>query len=462
MNIRFRLAFIFTLIVTVILIIFSVTVYKFYDIYRVSNYANRLKEKAYFNAKLILDNEHKSTNPYLPNKEYSFNESVEQSCCIYNIRNEKTECIGIPMEVPEKTINLIRRLREYEKISNDTQYIGIEVRHKRGEYIVIASGYDSYGFKKLDILYNLIISILSASILIAGFAGWWYATVSLRPIQEVMQEVDEITATNLHKRVKNRNSKDEIDQLANTFNQMLARIENSFMLEKSLVANASHEYRTPLTAMKGQIEVALLQPRSNEEYLKLVTSVLEEINRMIQLQESLGELIKATANTIQKRREQHPLLEIIADARTTLLQSKPNYKINLMVKDFPTDHEEGMVIGDYPLLQSVFINLMDNGCKFSPDKSVSVNIRYTQSEIITSISDNGIGINDVDLENIFAPFYRSNEVRDVYGHGLGLALVKRIIDIHHGTIQVATELGKGTTFTVTFGNLHKEFPHFEA
>ncbi len=461
MNIRFRLAFIFTLIVTIILISFSLTVYKFYAIYRETNYAARLKEKAFFNAKYILDEEHTGNTLFQPNKQYSFNESVEQSCCIYNIRNEKIECIGIPLEVPEKTINLIRRLREYETISKDTQYIGIEVRHKKGEYIVLASGYDSSGFGKLEILYKLILSLLSGSILIAGFAGWWYATVSLRPIQEVMREVDEITATNLHKRVKNRNSKDEIDQLANTFNEMLSRIENSFIMEKSLVANASHEYRTPLTAMKGQIEVALLQPRSNNEYLQLMKSVLEEINRMIQLQESLAELIKATSQSIQKRKEQHPLLEIIADARTTLLQSKPNYQIKLVVNDFPTDHDEGMVIGDYPLLQSVFINLMDNGCKFSKDKSVIVTITYLADEIITSIKDNGLGINPEDLENIFVPFFRSNEVRDVYGHGIGLALVKRIIDIHHGTIEVKTELGKGTEFIVTLGNLHKEFPQFD-
>lgn len=460
MNIRIRLAVIFTIIVTIILIIFSVTVYQFYAIYRESNYFSRLKEKAYFNAKLILDKEHVPGNPYFPNKEYSFNESVEQSCCIYNIRNERTDCIGIPFEIPEKTINLVRRLRDYERMSNDTQYIGIEVRHKTGEYIVLASGYDGWGFKKLDILYQLILSILSGSLLISGFAGWWFANVSLRPMQEVMREVDEITATNLHKRVRNRNTRDEIDQLVNTFNQMLGRIENSFMMEKSLVANASHEYRTPLTAMKGQIEVALMQDRSKAEYLQLIKSVQEEINRMIKLQESLSELIKATTKHLQARSELHPLLDIIADARTTILQSKPDYRISLFVKDFPADQEEGMIVGDYPLLQSVFMNLMDNGCKFSPDHSVAVNIRYTPYHIITSVSDNGMGINEADLTNIFNPFYRSNEVRDVYGHGLGLALVKRIIDIHHGTVEVKTEVGKGTTFIISLNNLKSEYPYY--
>ncbi|MFA6262201.1 MAG: ATP-binding protein [Bacteroidia bacterium] len=460
MNIRIRLAVIFTIIVTIILIIFSVTVYQFYAIYRESNYFSRLKEKAYFNAKLILDKEHVPGNPYFPNKEYSFNESVEQSCCIYNIRNERTDCIGIPFEIPEKTINLVRRLRDYERMSNDTQYIGIEVRHKTGEYIVLASGYDGWGFKKLDILYQLILSILSGSLLISGFAGWWFANVSLRPMQEVMREVDEITATNLHKRVRNRNTRDEIDQLVNTFNQMLGRIENSFMMEKSLVANASHEYRTPLTAMKGQIEVALMQDRSKEDYLQLIKSVQEEINRMIKLQESLSELIKATTKHLQARSELHPLLDIIADARTTILQSKPDYRISLYVKDFPADQEEGMIVGDYPLLQSVFMNLMDNGCKFSPDHSVAVNIRYAPYHIITSVSDNGMGINEADLANIFNPFYRSNEVRDVYGHGLGLALVKRIIDIHHGTVEVKTEVGKGTTFIISLNNLKSEYPYY--
>jgi len=460
MNIRFRLAFIFTLIVTVLLLIFSATVYKFYAIYRESNFTNRLKEKAFFNAKLILDKEHHNNYFTIQNKDYSFSEDLDQSCCIYNIRNEKVDCIGLPMDIPEKTINLVRRLRDYEKISNDTCYVGIEIIHKTGEYIVYAAGYDRSGFSKLDVLYNLLISILSTSILLAGYAGWWYATVSLRPIQEVMKEVDEITATNLHKRVKNRNTKDEIDQLVRRFNEMLTRIENSFLLEKSLVANASHEYRTPLTAMKGQIEVALLQARTNEEYLQLITSVHEEINRMIKLQESLSELIKATSNSLQKRNEQHPILEIIADARTTLLQSKTNYHVQLLVENFPDDPDQGMVVGDFSLLHSVFINLMDNGCKFSSDKSVKVIIRYTPEEIFTSVSDNGPGISNEDLENIFSPFYRSNEVRDVYGHGLGLALVKRIVDIHHGTISVQTELGKGTTFTIKLHTADASRNHF--
>jgi signal transduction histidine kinase len=265
---------------------------------------------------------------------------------------------------------------------------------------------------------------------------------------EVIDEVDQITATNLHKRVKVGRSKDEIAHLAVTFNQMLDRLEGSFMMQKNFVANASHEFRTPLTSMKGQIEVMLMQQRKEEDYIRTLSSINEDINNLSELLQSLSELAKLNVEFIEDAFEPIAVIDLVLDARAELLKNKPRYSIDLDVQNISGDEEPGRITGNVALIKSAITNLMDNACKFSPDMRVMVTILFS-GEVAIQFRDEGIGISESEIRHIFEPFYRGNDTRNIAGHGIGLSLVKRIIEFHNGTITVKSKQGSGTVFTIT-------------
>jgi signal transduction histidine kinase len=260
----------------------------------------------------------------------------------------------------------------------------------------------------------------------------------------VIKDVEKITATNLNSRLTISKNGDEIDLLANTFNKMLDRLERAFEVQKDFVSNASHEFRTPLTSMKGQIQVALLKERSTQEYQKLLQSLNDDINSNIGLLNALQDLAKTNADFPMRAFYPLPILDVLIDAQTELTKGKPNFTIDIRVHEAIELQESIYCHGDVSLLKSAFINLMDNGCKFSPNNKVSINVTTEGNTICLSFIDEGVGITEVDLPHIFEPFYRGNDTRNITGHGIGLSLVKRIIEWHKGKLTISSEVGNGT------------------
>jgi signal transduction histidine kinase len=256
----------------------------------------------------------------------------------------------------------------------------------------------------------------------------------------------------LDKKVVTRNGKN-INLTAKEFllleyflkNKMLDRLERAFEVEKDFVSNASHEFRTPLTSMKGQIQVALLKERSTQEYQKILQSLNDDINNNIGLLNALQDLAKANADFPMRAFYPLPILDILIDAQTELTKGKPNFTIDIRVHEAIELQESIYCYGDVSLLKSAFINLMDNGCKFSPNNKVTINVTTEQNTICLSFIDEGVGITEVDLPHIFEPFYRGNDTRNITGHGIGLSLVKRITEWHKGKLTISSEVENGTT-----------------
>jgi signal transduction histidine kinase len=249
-------------------------------------------------------------------------------------------------------------------------------------------------------------------------------------------------------RVNEGNGTDEIAQLAITFNKMLERLESAFEMQRSFVSNASHELRTPLTSITGQIEVSLMKPRTNEEYKSILESVLEDIKNMNALSNGLLDLAKASSDISAIALHNLRIDEILWETRAELIERKKDYKVAIKFSEPIEDEKELTILGNHHLLKIAMINLMDNACKFSPDKSVNVLLSAKGRYIVTEFIDNGMGIDTADMEKIFHPFFRSGNVKNIAGNGLGLSLSDKIIQIHRGKIAVDSRLHKGTTVTV--------------
>jgi len=449
-NIHTRLALQFTYIVTFILILFSFTIYYFSADYRQYEFYSRLKNKAINTAKLLI---------VVKEVDYKLLKIIDRNT-INTINNEKVMIFDYKdsviynssdidsIRISKSLLDKIRRLKDVRYHEKKKEIIGLLFTNKNDQYVVISSALDNYGLEKLNNLKWIILVSFFISIGMTVYLGRIYASKALKPMSNVVNQVDKINIASLNMRVNEGNGTDEIAQLAITFNKMLERLESAFEMQRSFVSNASHELRTPLTSITGQIEVSLMKLRTHEEYEAILESVLEDIKNLNALSNGLLDLAKASSDISAIALRPLRIDEILWQTRTELIERKKDYNISIKFKELIEDEREITVLGNEHLLKTAIVNLMDNACKFSSYKSVEIVLSVKNNYIVADFVDRGIGINQVDMENIFHPFYRAKNAKNIPGNGLGLTLTDKIIRIHHGTILVDSQLNKGTIVTI--------------
>jgi len=335
-----------------------------------------------------------------------------------------------------------------EEESNGSQSVGIYFKDNQGNFVIIASAYDSRGNSTLQFLQKILIFVFFGGIVIVAIAGIFFVRQALKPIAQIVEEVNKITATNLHRRVNEGNGNDEIARLAITFNNMLTRLEDSFVMQKNFVSNASHELRTPLTSILSAIEVTLSQARNNEEYVELLNGLHTEAEKMNKLITNLMNLSQAIGESETYRQtEEVRMDELLFEISREAKANWPGIQIIMDYKNLPDDAGRLVVRGNKNLLFASIYNIMENACKFTKNY-VKCTLEVNTQNILITIKDNGIGIPPADLKNIFQTFYRSRNARSYPGSGIGLALAEKIIAIHKGAINISSIENEGTVVVI--------------
>lgn len=296
------------------------------------------------------------------------------------------------------------------------------------------------------LLVLLVTMPLALAVSLAG--GWFLAGRALRPVDDITLAAQRIAGGDLTQRLKVQPSPDEIGRLADTFNNMIARLETSFRQIRQFSSDASHELRTPLTVMKGETELALRRPRDAKDYTVVLESNLEEIDRMTRIVDELLFLSRADMGEVKMERLPVKLESLLEDVhrQASLLGQERDVQVVLGMVTPAT------VLGDELRLRELFLNLLDNAVKYSKSGgSVDITLQTETGQAKVLIADTGIGISREDQGKIFDRFYRTDDARThtKKGTGLGLAICAWIIESHHGRIEVDSEIGKGSTFTVT-------------
>jgi heavy metal sensor kinase len=291
--------------------------------------------------------------------------------------------------------------------------------------------------------------LIPISLILAGIGGAFLAGRTLAPITRVRRKVELIVdQTDLSHRVSEGLPDDEVGRLARTFDQLLERVQQAMARERQFTSDASHELRTPLTVLKGELSVALNRPRSADEYRATLARLEPTVDDMSQLVEDLLALTRAAAskeNAGQERvnltnllRQVCERMKVLADAKGITLNAPPA--------------SAGLItLGDRLKLQRVLINLIDNALRYTPKGGrVDVAMRRKEAEVFIDVRDTGRGIRPEHLPRLFQRFYRadSDRARDSGGSGLGLAITQAIVQAHHGQINVESQPGKGSCFTV--------------
>ncbi len=290
-------------------------------------------------------------------------------------------------------------------------------------------------------------AVLPIALLLAGGGGWMLARRALRPVDRMTETARRISAEHLTGRVVETGAGDELDRLGQTLNAMLGRLDAAFQEMRQFTADASHELQTPLTILKGEMEVALRSPRSPEEYQRILKSALEEIDRIARLVDGLLLLARADAGVLRMDRRPADLAQLVEEVygQTRILAEARSVNLRL------GPVEPISVPGDYAHLRRLLLNLVDNAVKYTlPDGRVTISLQPSGGWASIRVEDTGMGIPPEDQARIFQRFYRSAEARSrgEGGAGLGLCIARSIAEAHGGRIEVESATGRGSTFTV--------------
>lgn len=295
----------------------------------------------------------------------------------------------------------------------------------------------------------LLLSITPILLVLITLVGFGFVKRAFSPIKAIVNEVNSITAEDLSLRIESLNSKDEIGELVDTFNQVISRLESSFTQIKQFSSDVSHELKTPLTILKGEIEVMLLSPRSSGEYEKILPSLLEEVDKLQNIITNLLFISHLESPKFDMVFSDVNVNECVMEAFDGL------YKLAL-IKEQKIDLDEldfYQLSGDRHLLIRLFSNLLENAIKYTPKQGlIKISLQKKSETIVAEISDSGIGIEKKNLERIFDRFYRVDESRSIEsgGTGLGLAIVQEIALLHQAKIEVVSNPGEGSIFKIIF------------
>lgn len=451
MKIRTRLSLQFALVTASILLISLSSIYYFSARYREEQFHDRLMQRARNTAKLLIEVS-EVDHDLLKIIDRNTLSLPEESILIFDYNNELiyNSFDEFSEVISTNLLDDIRLKNEMRFKEGKREYLGILYAGTYDRFVVIASATDIYGYSKLRNLLYILIAVFCGSMAMVILGGLWLAREALNPIAKVIQQVDQISGNNLHARVDGGEGEDEINQLAVTFNQMLNRVESAFLSQRLFVSHASHELRTPLTALTGQIEVSLLRERSSDEYQQVLHSLLEDIRHLTQLSNGLLELAQISPTSDNVNMLPCRLDELLFESKQEVLQRRPDAIIQIIFENFPEVEQALMTYGNEDLLQSALVNLIDNACKFSCTKPVQIKVKFAPGLASLYIIDKGIGISERDLQHIWEPFYRADNARTFQGHGLGLSLTYKILELHRAKIEVKSALNQGTCMNLQF------------
>jgi len=448
MQIRAKLTLQFTLLVSVIVLAIFVVIYWLRHNYIEDEFYKRLTQKATTSAELLVSV--KEVNAKLLKKIEKANNDVlyRENLIIYDYKNLKVYSRNDTsrFKISPEMLNQIRKQHFARFKQGEFKIVGMLYTDRFNRVVTVAGAVDVSGKKDLQNLLGIMIWLFLCVFLLVTFVGYYFSVRALSPISEVIQQVQTIYPQNVNQRLTIQNPKDEIGRLTATFNELLERISEVFRLQNLFVSNVSHEMKNPLMKIGSQIDVALLKSRSPEEYLATLQSVRQDIREMGQLSNTLLELAKVSDLNHKLMYDEVRLDETIWEAGDLLLQAEQNYQVQVDFADELEEDTQLVVKGNAQLLKTAFVNLMENGCKFSENHLVKVSLHFMKDHIEVRFTNQG-KMEKPEIDLIFEPFYRSQNTASIKGYGVGLSLVNRIVKLHGGNIKVQC-VGNQTVFVL--------------
>jgi signal transduction histidine kinase len=450
MKIKTKLSFEFTLIVAGILILFSSTVYFFSYTTQFNRFSDNLTKRAKNTAIMLLSL--KGIDSVLLKKiQQSTFSWAEEEIAVTDSNSRLIYYNNIQL----LTDSLIKQ----NAVGKDINHFSIAEKDgihysyvfENRTYHVLVLAFDKNRQENLAELRNILFWSILFSIGLSILLSYLFAKNAIQPITHIIKSVKAINSSRLSSRLQEGNKKDEIAQLALTFNEMLTNLEIAFKNQEDFVANASHELRTPLSVMIVESDYMLSKEQTSVEYKNHIGNMVNDLKKLNAQLTSLLELAQINQENSLKFSAIR-IDEIVFNAIHKIKAKYTDRKI-IPVIQYPENENELLVNGNSGMLEIAFQNLIDNACKFSND-DVIIEFQVKTHLVEIVISDKGIGIPSNEIESIYKPFNRASNVRYKSGFGIGLALVAKIFELHEVEFNVNSTENKGTQFELRFTSVH--------
>ncbi|AZB23570.1 MULTISPECIES: sensor histidine kinase [Chryseobacterium] len=325
------------------------------------------------------------------------------------------------------------------------------LRNINGEnYYILTSAFDTNGKSKLGFLKYLLITAYAMSTLLIGFFSYYFVEKFLRPLEDLNKEISEVTAHKLTTQIPVQESDDEVNVLAKSFNTMIVRLNDVFQSQKDFTASASHEIRTPITRMAFQLENLIKFEEHSPKTLSSLQQIQRDVYQLSDLTNSLLLLTKFDKENIQSIYEEVRIDEVIFEAFEGVEKSYPELKLDFLIAEETSENAFLTISGIQSLLVIVFINLFKNAAVYSDNTEVKVLITETNDNLSVDVISHGATISEEEQAKLFEAFTRGNNAQNISGSGLGLRIVKRILEYHDAEIVYTSPDEYMNKFTVIF------------
>lgn len=290
------------------------------------------------------------------------------------------------------------------------------------------------------------LGVMGFILILSAVSGWLLVQKALSGVRAISRTAQNISAANLEDRVQTSHKKDELDELADTFNLMLDRIEELVRNTREMNDNIAHDLKSPITRIRGFAELALVHEDSIENYRSMAATTIEESDRLLDMINTMLLISKAEAGEGDFNFMPCDVSKMVQEACELFAPLAEDQQLSLEVLTQPGI----MVHADLKMLQRAFSNLLDNAIKYTPKKgTITVSVKSSGNYAFIRVADTGIGIDPRYFEKIFDRFYRTETSRTTSGTGLGLSLARTIIQKHGGRISVQSTPGRGSQFEIT-------------
>ncbi|MCL2682049.1 MAG: HAMP domain-containing histidine kinase [Bacteroidales bacterium] len=446
MKIQTRLSLFTSVIFGIIFLVASAFIYGLFRSNAELAIYRGLEKTAYITAFFYLEEDELSSEEFAK-VHRQFRELVNMNYQVYDMENQ----IWRGVETSRVSDLILQEIRERQALSfkSDNFFChGIFYHDNQGDFIVVTKENQEVLSEQLNALLWILVLAFILGILTVIFSSRWIAKMAYRPFSKVINQVKNMSTQNLNVQIKSSQTEDELQALIDTFNELLSKISETVIVQKNFVKYVSHEFKTPLAAIFGHLEVFLMRDRNSEEYKKLAEKLVQDVHQLEKILDIL--LIISDLRNSAEVTSSVRLDELIWEIIDQLKNNYPNSKVLININIEPAESHVLTIHKDKTQLLMALFNLIENAVKYSRDYSVEIEIFKKGHTLCLAIRDNGIGIPPDQIQHVSKPFYRADNTNKIQGSGIGLSIALRILeknDIHY---EILSKEHEGTTVLLKF------------
>jgi signal transduction histidine kinase len=441
MKIQTKTTLLYTLLTVGILLLFNLLVYFFVSEFAFADFYKRLEIRAAIAARMRFEQQTIPMESYEKLRRQHLEHFPDEREYCVNADSLAQAPATLPQELLQQTVQT--GVANYRL--GQLYYTGVLYRTRSGLYVVVVSATNEYGRQVISDMQTVLVGVFLFSGLVIFSVGYLFSRRTFAPFRQMVADMQSINAENLSKRLEDNGGKDEIAELSATFNDMLDRLEVAFESQQNFVSNASHEIRTPVTTIIGEADLALLKPRTPEEYQQALKIICQQGEKLRNITNSLLMLAQLGYKSgPQEKWRAVRIDEKVLLAKSAIDEVMPGNRIFIEFSQLPEEEDLLLVRGNAQLLALAFRNILHNACKYSNNQKVVVTLTHAAREVHIVVEDTGIGIPAAEARHIYDPFFRASNTSGFAGHGIGLPLTMHIIRHHRGRIDVRSVVGSGT------------------